>query len=86
MAHATVGRWGKNLALRFPAELVHQLHLRGGDRVEIISQPDQVIVRRATPDYTIETLLAGKSPAEWRALYAHAYDWGPDIGREIIDE
>jgi antitoxin MazE len=86
VTQATIGRSGKNLALRFPAELVHQLHVREGDRVEIISQPDQVIVRRATPNYTIETLFAGKSPAEWRALYAGAYDWGPDIGREIIDK
>ena len=22
----------------------------------------------------------------WRALYADAYDWGPDVGREVVEE
>ena len=39
MTHITVGRWGKNLAVR-----------------------------------------------EWRAAYAGAYDWGPDVGRERVEE
>ena len=34
----------------------------------------------------MEELFAGKTPEEWRALYAGAYDWGSDVGREIIDE
>ena len=86
MSIATVGRWGKNLALRFPNEIASQLHLREGERVEIEAGPDQIVLRRAQPHYTLETMFAGKSPAEWQALYADAYDWGADAGREIIEE
>jgi hypothetical protein len=34
----------------------------------------------------LETMFQGKSAAEWRRLYRGAYDWGPDLGREIIEE
>ena len=86
MNHATVGRWGKNLALRFPTEIASQAGLREGERVEIESQGDAIVIRRQAPHFTAETLFAGKSPEEWRALYADAYDWGPDAGREIVEE
>jgi antitoxin MazE len=86
MTHVIVGRWGKNLAVRFPNEIAGALQLRDGDRVEIESQPDQIVIRRAKPKYTLEEMFAGKSPEEWRALYAGAYDWGPDVGRERVEE
>ena len=35
--------------------------------------------------YTIDALFRGKSPEEWRELYRGAYDWGPDVGREIVE-
>jgi antitoxin MazE len=31
-------------------------------------------------------LFEGKSPEEWRAAYAGAFDWGPDVGREVVEE
>jgi hypothetical protein len=31
-------------------------------------------------------MFAGKPPQTWRALYRDAYDWGPDEGRERIEE
>ena len=86
MTLATVGRWGKNLALRFPNEIASELHLREGDRLEIEAGTDQIVIRRAKPQYTLEEMFAGKSPAEWRTIYAASYDWGPDVGREIIEE
>jgi antitoxin MazE len=86
MTLATVGRWGKNLALRFPNEIANELHLHEGDRLEIEAGTNQIVIRRARPKYTLEEMFAGKSPAEWRAIYSDSYDWGPDVGREIIQE
>ncbi len=86
MTHSIVGRWGRNLAVRFPSEIASEFRLHEGERVEIESGPEQIVIRRAKPRYTLEALFAGKSPAEWRAIYAGAYDWGPEIGKEIIEE
>jgi len=86
MTQVIIGRWGKNLAVRFPNEIATALQLHDGDRVEVESQPDQIVIRRAKPRYTLEEMFAGKSPEEWRALYASAYDWGPDVGRERVEE
>ena len=36
--------------------------------------------------FTLAELFAGKTPAKWRAAYAGAFDWGPDIGREAVGE
>ncbi len=86
MPHVTVGRWGRNLAIRFPGEVAEAVGLRSGERVEIDSHDGDIVIRRAAPHFTLEDLFRGKSPAAWRALYAGAFDWGPDVGREVVED
>jgi antitoxin MazE len=86
MSHITVGRWGKNLAVRFPGEIATASGIREGEQVEIEARGDEIVIRRAVPRFSLEELFRGRSAAEWRAEYAGAYDWGPDVGREIIEE
>jgi antitoxin MazE len=86
MSHAILGRWGKNLAVRLPTEIASELHLRDGERVEIVSGPGQIVIRRAKPRYTPDEIFAGKSPSEWRTIYSHAYEWGSDAGQENVNE
>ena len=33
-----------------------------------------------------DRLFRGKTPQEWRPAYAGAFDWGPDVGREAVEE
>jgi antitoxin MazE len=86
MTTAVIGRWGKSLALRLPAEIAAGFELREGERVEIEAASDQIVIRRSEPHYTLDEMFAGKSDAEWRDLFAAAYDWGPDLGQEVVDE
>ncbi len=86
MPEVTVGRWGKNLAVRFPGEVAKAARLSEGDRVEIVALDGDIVIRRAAPHFTLEELFKGKSPKTWRAAYAGAFDWGPDVGREIVEE
>ena len=46
MAQAVIGRWGKNLAIRLPAEVAKTAGLGEGERVEIVSSGEEVIVRK----------------------------------------
>jgi antitoxin component of MazEF toxin-antitoxin module len=86
MPRAVIGRWGKNLAIRFPADVAQAADLRDGERVEIAASKNEVVIRKLPAELTIESMFAGKSPQAWRALYHDAYDWGPDEGRERIEE
>ena len=86
MARAVVGRWGKNLAIRFPADVAKAAGLGDGQRVEIVSSKDAIVIRKIKAEETAESMFAGKSPQAWRAMYRGAYDWGSDRGRERVDE
>ena len=86
MSRAVVGKWGKNFAIRLPGEIVQAIGLCDGERVEIEAHDGDILIRRPAPQFALEELFRGKSPEEWRALYAGAFDWGPDIGRETVEE
>ena len=86
MARAIVGRWGKNLAVRFPADIAASAGFSEGEQVDIAATDDAVLIRRLPAEISVETLFAGRSPEAWRALYRDAFEWGPDVGRERIDE
>jgi antitoxin MazE len=86
MSYVTVGKWGKSLAVRLPAGIAGKAGLREGERVEIVAHDGDIVVRRATPRFTLGELFSGKSAEEWREAYAGAYDWGPDVGREVVEE
>jgi antitoxin MazE len=86
VTHVIVGRWGDSLAIRFPEEIADALRLREGERVEIEAGAEQITIRHGKPHYTLDELFAGESAQEWRVEYAGAFDWGPDVGREFIED
>ena len=82
MVRAVIGRWGKNLAVRFPADIAKAARLSDGERVEIAASGDHIVIRKLAPEQTLESMFAGKPPEAWRRVYRGAYDWGPAQGRE----
>jgi antitoxin MazE len=86
VSQAIVGRWGKSLAVRIPGEVANAAGLGGGERVEVEARDGDIVIRRAAPQFTLEELFRGKTAQQWRALYAGAYDWGTDVGREAVEE
>jgi antitoxin MazE len=85
MTQAIVGKWGKNLAVRLPLEIAKAAHLTDGARVEMEARDGEIVIRPITQHLTIEDMFRGKDAAEWRELYAGAYDWGSDLGRESVE-
>ncbi len=86
MSRAIIGKWGRSLAIRIPGEVASAAGIDAGQRVEIEAEDGNLIIRPAAPRFTLKELFHGKSPEEWRRAYAGAYDWGPDIGREVVEE
>ena len=85
MSQVTVGKWGKNLAIRLPGEIVKAAGLSSGERLDIETHDGEIVIRRAVPHFSLDELFRGKNPEEWRAAYARAFDWGPDVGREVVE-
>ena len=46
MSHATVGKWGNNLAIRVPFEIARASGLSDGERVEIETLDGNILIRR----------------------------------------
>jgi antitoxin MazE len=86
MSQAIIGRWGKSLAVRFPAEVAKAAGLGDGECVEVVEQEGQVVIRKTSPSVTVEEMFRGKTPEAWQELYSDAFDGGPDRGREIVEE
>ncbi len=86
MAQAVIGRWGKNLAIRLPAEVARTAGLGEGERVEIVSSGEALIVRKLPAEVAAEAIVfrqvfEGMARALPRGLY-----WGEDQGRERDEE
>lgn len=64
MAQVTVGRWGKNLAIRVPLDVAKRAGLVDGERVEIEAQDGNIVIRRSvtqarkTAAMTAEDIIA----------------------------
>lgn len=86
MPRAKVGKWGKSLAVRLPGEIARTSGFRRGEPVEVETRDGDIVIRHAAPSFTLAELFKGKSPKEWRAEYASAFDWGADRGREIVED
>ena len=86
MSQVTIGKWGKSLAIRLPGEIVKATGLSTGERLDIETHDGEIVIRRAVPHFTLEELFRGKSPEEWRADYVGVFDWGRDVGREVVEE
>jgi antitoxin MazE len=78
----TLSRWGNSLGLRIPKEIATELGLAEGARVDIQADGDHIVISIPRPRYRLEDLLAGMTP---EAMH-DAYDWGPDVGREIVHD
>jgi antitoxin MazE len=60
---ATVRKWGNSLALRIPRGLAEDARLSDGAEVDIAVQQGRLVIEPvATPDLSLEQLIAGITP------------------------
>ena len=68
MSQAVIGRWGRTLAIRLPAQAARELALGEGGRVDIEIEGDALVIRKASSERALEAMFAGRQPEQWRAL------------------
>jgi antitoxin MazE len=81
---ATIGRWGKTLAVRLPKEIAERARLKEGEQVEIEEVDGEIRLQKRVAPADLDALFAGRTAEQWRELYRDAYDWGDDVGRERL--
>ncbi len=77
----SVAKWGNSLGVRVPKDIAARVGLRAGARVEITAEDNRVIIAVERPVYRLEDLLDGVTPETMH----EAFDWGPDVGGEVVD-
>ena len=79
---AQVSRWGNSLGIRIPKDIAGRVGLTEGTSVEIEAADDRIIILPTKRRYRLEDLLVGMTP---EAMH-EAFDWGPDVGREAVED
>ncbi|HWB51666.1 MAG TPA: AbrB/MazE/SpoVT family DNA-binding domain-containing protein [Stellaceae bacterium] len=82
MTRAIIGKWGKSLAVRLPLDIVTAVDLHGGERVDIETRGNDIIIRRSDADALTDAAAA----AEEILAERENYSLGDVSIRELIDE
>lgn len=80
----TVQQWGDSLAVRIPAGVAKEAHIRAGSRLEISSKEGKLVIEQEgvlvrSPRYTLDELLAGITDDNMHG----EIDFGPPVGNEF---
>jgi antitoxin component of MazEF toxin-antitoxin module len=84
MSRAIVGKWGKNLAIRMPTELVKATGLSDGELVEIEAREGDILIHRASARAL--ALTDAKAAADEIATEAKSHSLGDISIRDLLDE
>ena len=60
MAQAVIGKWGKNLAVRLPIEVVKAAGLHIGERVDVEARGNDIVIRRSNADALADAQAAAE--------------------------
>ena len=82
MSQVTVGKWGKNLAIRVPFEIAKAAGLSDGERVEIETHDGDILIRRPVARAQADAQAA----AEEIIAESHNHSLGDITIRELLDD
>jgi antitoxin MazE len=77
-----VSKWGNSLGVRLPQALAAEIGVSEGQKVEVRAEGGRIIVEPVRKPLTLEQMMENVTPEAMR----EAWDWGDDVGREIVDD
>ena len=77
-----LSKWGNSLGLRLPKALTAEIGMSEGQKVEVRVEGGRIIVEPVRKTLTLEQMMENVTPEAMR----EAWDWGDDMGREIVDD
>ncbi|MEL7624271.1 hypothetical protein SDC9_114498 [bioreactor metagenome] len=76
----TIQKWGNSQAIRLPKVILETAMFSENEPVQIIAEKDQIIIKKAAPQKTLEELLEDYS-GEYNF---EEFDWGPPVGNKVL--
>jgi antitoxin MazE len=77
-----IQKWGNSLGIRLPKVLIESTPFSLGSEVEVEKKGSEIILKVIKDKKpTLKEMLKGMTKANFEPLV----DWGPPVGREIID-
>ena len=77
-----VSKWGNSLGLRLPKTLAAEIGVSDGQKVEVRAEGGRIVVEPVREPLTWEKMMENVTPEAMR----EAWDWGEDVGREVVDD
>lgn len=81
MPKSQVVKWGNSLAVRIPKAVAEEARMQEGDAVVIKVARNRIELLRTEKIPALKELVAKITPEN---RYAET-DWGPDVGKEIVE-
>lgn len=81
MPKTQVVKWGNSLAVRIPKAVAEEARMQEGDAVVIKASKNRIELLRTEKLATLKELVAKITPEN---RYGET-DWGPDVGKEIVE-
>ena len=78
----SIQKWGNSAAVRLPTELLALLKVTLGDKLSVNVRPDGVLLRAASPSYSLEELVAQCDPSAPEPADMAAWTRAKPVGRE----
>ena len=84
---ARLQKWGNSDGIRIPSSILKSLNLKTNDVVELVQKEDTIIISKPRKKHlTLEERFDSfKNLSDNDKGTVASYDWGEDLGKEIID-
>lgn len=77
-----ISTWGSSAGIRIPKDFMTRSGLSVGQRVDLEVVPEGVLIRPSRPKFDINELVSQITDENMHDFI----DFGPSVGREIIDD
>ena len=78
-----IQKWGNSQGVRLPKAILDELSLQENDRVEITTQNDSIVIRKATRKRRAKISLEERFARYTGDYICSEYDWGEPAGKEV---
>ena len=81
MMTTKIQKWGNSLAIRLPKALFRSGKFSEGSEISLEEKNSEIILKVVKRKYPpLKEIMKTIKPGDFQQ-----YDWGPDVGKEIID-